>query len=79
MNGGAQEKIRIHPNNHIPATSQTKKSCKYLNISAAMFLILPRAVSPGIPGFFCRRVLIVSIGALERGPMAPDTRPMRVV
>jgi hypothetical protein len=51
----------------------------YLNMSLAIAAILPNAVSPGSPGVFCNRVLMVSMGAFERGPMAPDTSPMRVV
>lgn len=42
-------------------------------------MIRPSAVSPGLAGLFCRRVLIVSIGALEKGPTAPDIKPMREV
>lgn len=51
----------------------------YLNISLVMVVILERAVSPGCAGIFCNRVLMVSIGALDRGPIAPDTRPIIVV
>lgn len=51
----------------------------HLNISLAMADILVQALSPGIPGIFCRRVLIVSIGALLSGPIAPETSPMIVV
>lgn len=50
-----------------------------MNMSLAILVILLMAVSPGIAGVFCSRVLIVSIGALESGPMAPDTKPMIVV
>jgi hypothetical protein len=51
----------------------------YRNISLAIVVILLKAVSPGCAGVFCNLVLIVSIGALESGPIAPETRPMRVV
>lgn len=50
-----------------------------LNISPAIAVILFRALTPSSAGVFCRRVLMVSIGALLRGPMAPLTSPMRVV
>lgn len=51
----------------------------YLNISLAIFVILLNAVSPGCPGVFCNLVLMVSIGALLKGPIAPETRPIMVV
>lgn len=41
--------------------------------------IRPRAVCPGSAGVFCNLVLMVSIGALLNGPIAPDTRPMSMV
>jgi hypothetical protein len=51
----------------------------YLNMSRAIVVILLSAVSPGRPGVFWSLVLIVSIGALLNGPMAPETRPIKVV
>lgn len=51
----------------------------HLNISPAITVILFRALTPSSAGVFCRRVLMVSMGALLRGPMAPLTSPMRVV
>jgi len=51
----------------------------YRNMSLAMFMMRLIAVSPGRAGVFCSRVLMVSMGALERGPMAPETRPIIVV
>ena len=48
-------------------------------MSLAIAVILLSAVSPGCPGVFCNRVLMVSIGAFESGPIAPDTSPMSVV
>lgn len=51
----------------------------YLNMSLAIAVILLIAVSPGCPGVFCNRVFIVSIGALDSGPIAPETRPIMVV
>ncbi len=44
-----------------------------------MFTIRERAVSPGFAWAFCSRVLIVSMGALENGPIAPETRPIKDV
>ena len=51
----------------------------YLNMSLAIVVILDVAVSPGCAGVFCSLVLMVSIGALDSGPMAPEIRPMMVV
>lgn len=51
----------------------------HLNISPAITVILFRALTPSSAGVFCRRVLMVSMGALLRGPMAPLTSPMSVV
>lgn len=59
------------------ALADNKKT--HLNISPAITVILFRALTPSSAGVFCRRVLIVSIGALLRGPMAPLTSPIRVV
>lgn len=63
------------------AFTRTKGLCRwaYRNISLAIAVILLQAVSPGCPGVFCNLVLIVSIGALDNGPMAPEIRPMSVV
>lgn len=44
-----------------------------------MAVILLIALCPGSAGVFCSLVLIVSIGALEKGPMAPEIRPMQDV
>lgn len=61
----------------LPKRSNNGKT--HLNISPAITVILFRALTPSSAGVFCRRVLMVSMGALLRGPMAPLTRPMRVV
>lgn len=45
----------------------------------AIDLILVIALTPGSAGVFCSLVLIVSIGALEKGPQAPEIRPMHDV
>jgi hypothetical protein len=55
------------------------KGWAYRNISLAIVTMRLSAVSPGMAGVFWSRVLIVSMGAFERGPIAPETRPIMVV
>ena len=50
-----------------------------MNISPAILEILCNAVVPGSAGVFCNLVLMVSMGALLNGPMAPLTSPINVV
>lgn len=42
----------------------------------AMLVIRETALVPGSAGVFCNLVLMVSIGALVKGPTAPDISPM---
>ena len=77
--GRAQQRISIHPCNQKKQTVHMMNRSTNLNISPAMVFILPKAVSPGIAGFFWSLVLIVSIGAFESGPIAPEISPMSVV
>jgi hypothetical protein len=48
-------------------------------MSPAILLMRCNAVVPASAGIFCSRVLIVSMGALLSGPMAPLTKPINVV
>lgn len=59
--------------------SSRRRERPYLNISPAILVILCSADTPGSAGIFCSLVLMVSMGALLSGPMAPLTSPMSVV
>ena len=61
----------------MPLYSAGKPSC--LNMSFVMLTMREMAVVPGSAGVFWSLVLIVSMGALESGPMAPLTRPIIIV
>jgi len=69
-------RISTSPHPHRPSKARHET---HRNISRAIAVIRLNAVSPGIAGVFCSRVLMVSIGALLNGPIAPLINPMSVV
>ena len=64
-----------HVANHSQFSIEHLSVHTYLEIAR----IRPIAVCPGSAGVFCSLVLMVSMGALLNGPIAPDTRPMNIV
>jgi hypothetical protein len=51
----------------------------YLIMSPEIITIRENAETPGCVGVFYNLVFTVSIGALHKGPIAPEMRPMAVV
>lgn len=56
-----------------------REDSTHLNISLEILAMRLHALVPNSAGVFCNLVLMVSIGALLNGPMAPLTRPITVV